>query len=476
MRRREDDHRCEVRTSSVPTATTSTRRHRLSVPLIGLVVAAVIVGAAVLVPGLTGWRVHVIAFAPLHARWDPRIGPGTLPAILLAVVVFSFAPHAVRRLPWRWLVIVAFVTTVAWFAALALVDGAAGIGHILDTGYEYLRTARAVADRPFAATLDGYIPRIVGGPGKWPVHIAGHPPGALLFYVTLVRLGFTTGLAAGWVTLIVAATAPVAALLSMQTLGAESAARRAAPFLVAGPAAIWSAVSADAVFAAFGAWAVFVLAVAVTRRTRRGTAAFGVVSGALFGWCVMLSYGLPLLAVVAMAVICSRGSWRMLWWVAAGAIVVVAGFALWGFSWWDAYPVLRERYQNGVAHKRPIAYWAWGNLAAFCCSAGLIIGAVTAQVIARIVGPGSRADESPRALFRSPERSVPLLLGAAGITMILLADLSGMSKAEVERIWLPFAPWVLVGTALLPDRWRRTGIGVQLVWALLLQHLLATGW
>ncbi len=60
--------------------------------------------------------------------------------------------------------------------------------------------------------------------------------------------------------------------------------------------------------------------------------------------------------------------------------------------------------------------------------------------------------------------------------MCLLADLSQMSRAEVERIWLPFIPWMLVGTALLPPRWRRIGLGVQAGFAIVTQHLLATGW
>ena len=58
----------------------------------------------------------------------------------------------------------------------------------------------------------------------------------------------------------------------------------------------------------------------------------------------------------------------------------------------------------------------------------------------------------------------------------MLADLSRMSKAEVERIWLPFVPWLLVSTALLPERWRRWGVAVQVVSALLVQQLLYTSW
>ena len=62
--------------------------------------------------------------------------------------------------------------------------------------------------------------------------------------------------------------------------------------------------------------------------------------------------------------------------------------------------------------------------------------------------------------------------------MVVLADLSGMSKAEVERIWLPFVPWLTaLDCALLPERWRRLGpgaAGASPRWCV--QHLLYTSW
>ena len=52
------------------------------------------------------------------------------------------------------------------------------------------------------------------------------------------------------------------------------------------------------------------------------------------------------------------------------------------------------------------------------------------------------------------ERVVRLLVGAAALAVVA-ADASRMSKAEVERIWLPFVPWLLGACALvmMPHAW-----------------------
>jgi hypothetical protein len=82
----------------------------------------------------------------------------------------------------------------------------------------------------------------------------------------------------------------------------------------------------------------------------------------------------------------------------------------------------------------------------------------------------------PGTLLRDPATRVVAGLTLAGVAMVAVADLSQFSRAEVERIWLPFMPWLLVSCALLPARWRRAGLGVQVVLALLIQHLLTTHW
>jgi len=72
-----------------------------------------------------------------------------------------------------------------------------------------------------------------------------------------------------------------------------------------------------------------------------------------------------------------------------------------------------------------------------------------------------------------PELRLAVLVAAA-LLALLVADLSGMSKAETERIWLPFAAWLLPSCAFLsgPRAW----LAGQAVLALLVNHLLLTGW
>jgi methylthioxylose transferase len=133
--------------------------------------------------------------------------------------------------------------------------------------------------------------------------------------------------------------------------------------------------------------------------------------------------------------------------------------------------VLQDRYWAGVAHNRPAAYWMWGNLAALLCSAGLLLGPVVAATLGQWRGVRPVTRDDPR-----HGTHVVVTLTLAAMLTIVLADLSQMSRAEVERIWLPFVPWLLVGTALLPRRWRVAGLGLQTGFALLIQHTLFTGW
>jgi len=391
---------------------------------------------------------------PLHGLWRPTwFGPGTVPAVLLAWLGWRYAAGLAARLSWRRLLLASYAASLGWLLSLALVDGTSGLSRSLGNPYEYLRTAREVGG--VHTLLQTYVDRIpYAASDNWPTHVAGHPPGTLLFFVGLDRLGLGGDLAAGVVVTVVGASAAGAVLVTLRALDAEQVARRAAPFLVLTPAAVFMAVSADALIATVVAWGLACLALATLRLW------WAVPAGLLLGCGVLMSYGMPLMGLLALAVLVSARSWRPLPVAAAAALAVVLGFAAAGFSWWEAYPVLRERYYDGIAQDRPQSYWWWGDLACLVVSAGPLL----------LPGLAAAAGRPVRAA------RVALLLVAAAVLAVALADASGMSKAEVERIWLPFVPWLTVSFALLPERWRRWGLAAQVLSALLVQQLLYTVW
>ncbi|MEI5519632.1 hypothetical protein WB401_07325 [Streptomyces brasiliscabiei] len=432
--------------------------------LYAVAVAALLVTAAA-VAGVAIKRdkdVLHVGWPPLYANWLPHTGPGTPAAITVAVAVVAYGPPLAARLPWRALPWACWAASMAWTFSLALVDGwHRGIARRLTTRYEYLQVIDRFDDIP--RTLRDFTRHILlGSPDHWPPHVAGHPPGATLTFVLLDRAGLGGGAWAGVLVIAVGATTAAAVLVTVRALADESLARRAAPFLVLAPAAVWAGTSADGYFAAVAAWAVAFLALTVTGHRPRTTA---LASGLLLGLTVYLSYGLTLFAVMATAVLLlGSRRLRVLPCVCAGLVVVPAAFTLAGFDWWEAYHLLVERYHQGAGGFRPYGYWVWANLAC----AVLVVGPATVAGLRRTGARLGRWHASPVA-----ERRLGLLLCAA-LLMLLAADLSGMSKAETERIWLPFTMWLLAAGAFL-DR-PRAWLTAQATLALLLNHLLLTGW
>ena len=68
------------------------------------------------------------------------------------------------------------------------------------------------------------------------------------------------------------------------------------------------------------------------------------------------------------------------------------------------------------------------------------------------------------------------LLVLAALLAILFADLSRLSKAETERIWLPFTVWLVAATALLPRPSLRFWLALNVIGALALNHFILTNW
>nr|WP_307128749.1 hypothetical protein [Streptomyces sp. B1I3] len=411
-----------------------------------------------------------VRWPPLLASWDPHLGPGTPAAVAVAVVVIAYGPGLAVRLPWRRLLLTGWAASLAWILSLALVEGwYRGIARRLTTKHEYLRVIDRFDD--VGAALRGFTDHIViGPPGNWPAHVAGHPPGATLTFVGLDRVGLGGGAWAGVWCIVLGGSAAVAVLITLRALTGEHLARRAAPFLVLAPFAVWTGTSADGYFAAVAAWSVALLALAATR-TARFPAAAALGSGLLFALTCYLSYGLTLVAALLLAVLVLARTARPAPLFLLGALTVPVVFTLAGFNWWEGYRQLVERYYQGAGGVRPYSYWVWGNLACTTLAVGL-------GTVAGLRRAGASAPAALRAVRHGSATTAQRLavLTLAALLALLVADLSGMSKAETERIWQPFMVWLLPAAALLPGRDRKGWLAAHAVVVLLVNHLLWTGW
>lgn len=179
---------------------------------------------------------------------------GTPVAVAVAAAVVLWGPGLAQTLAWRRLTVGVWLVSALWSMALALVDGwQRGFAGRLTSTDEYLHEVPRVTDIP--ATLRGFAGRILDlQPDSWTTHVSGHPPGALLTFVWLDRIGLDGGAWASALCVAVGSSAGAAVIVAIRALGDEAMARRAAPFLVLAPAAIWVAVSADALFAGVVAW------------------------------------------------------------------------------------------------------------------------------------------------------------------------------------------------------------------------------
>jgi hypothetical protein len=441
-----------------------------------VIVAVLLVVAAFVVPLLhlgmvtpliraTPTRIHDFAdTAPIFGWWNAHIGWGTVPAIVIGIAAVLWGQAIAGRLPWRALPWVTWTTACAWAFSLAMIDGwQRGFAGRLTARHEYLRQVPTVTDIPDAVRT--FASRILDfQPNSWITHVSGHPPGALLTFVWLDRIGLGGGGWAGLLCLLVGSSAAAAIVVAVRALADEKTARLAAPFVAVAPTAIWVAVSADGYFAGVAAWGIAVLALAV-RRTVRWPLVAAAASGLLLGWGIFLNYGLALIALLAVAVLISAADWRSalraLVPAVLAAVAVVGVFAAAGFWWFDGYTLVQERYWQGIANDRPFQYWSWANFASVVCAIGL----------GSVAGIG-RAFDVPAIKRRSGLH--PVVLGA--LAAIMFADLSMLSKAETERIWLPFTVWLTAAGAFLPPRSHRWWLALNVFGALLLNHFILTNW
>jgi hypothetical protein len=283
----------------------------------------------------------------------------------------------------------------------------------------------------------------------------------------------------GWaaaVLIAATATVPVGVAITVRRLVGEAPARAVLPFLVCGPWTLLVATVADGLFAAVVVWGVALLAVAGSAASRWIAAAVALVAGAVLTSSLYLSYGLiPLVVALTGAVLLSTRRYHLIAPVLTGAACVTATWTAAGFRWFDGFNAARAFYRVGAAAERPYTYFVVANLVVFAVMLG-------PAVVAAWTHRPSRAAEARRGTARSRLPADPLgpplrWLAGASLIAVTVADLSGLSKGEVERIWLPFLPFAsLAVVRLAPSRRAASWIAAQAAVTIALQTLLVWPW
>lgn len=385
--------------------------------------------------------------------------------MLLPVVVglagVLWGPGIAARLRWRVLLAGSAAASAVWAVALALTSGWSRLPEPLSSVYEYPHDVGRVGSiGEFLATFDEFVPADSADP--WTTHVSGHPPGALLSFVLLDRLGLG-GL--GWAAalcIVGGALAAPAVLVTVRSLADEATARGVAPFVVLAPTALWIATSADGLFAGVLAWGVALLASAAARPVGPGADRRALGGGLLLGLALYLSFGLASLGPLALTVVVvharrlgTAGILRVLGLAAVGVLAVAAVFTAAGYWWPEGLSVAADRVRSGPSYAdRPLSFFLVANLAAAAIAAGP----------AAVGGLG--------ALTRSRLALLPLVVLAG----MLVSDLTGLVRGETERIWLPFTIWLPAAAAFLPARQRRFWLLASVVTAIVVEVGIRTEW
>jgi hypothetical protein len=319
----------------------------------------------------------------------------------------------------------------------------------------------------------------------------------------LDRIGLS---GAGWLAAVVVmgwGLAVGAALVAARRVGGEAAARRAAPALAILPAAIWAGTSVDALFAGLVAVGLALAVAAVARPAGAGPTA--VAAGVVSGTALLCTYGaVPpvLVGGTLVVVLAGRRAPHLSALIGGGAALPLLLAAGAGFWWPAGLAATRAAYWSGIGAERPGGYLTFaGNPGALALAVGPAVAVglatlarpavdhVAAAATARRGGhrvgsagsarPATRPGTQPATVAGTgvdvgPAQGSPRdwLLPVAALVAVALADLSQLARGEVERIWLPFVPWL----ALAAPGDRRGWLGAQVGLALLLQSFLASPW
>jgi hypothetical protein len=384
----------------------------------GIVIFA---AAATVAVGLSAKHLGT-ALPPFVFGWDPHAGPlAPVSALVLAAGAFA-APRAARALR-RPLAFAVFVLVLALALGLALNlarHGARDWYAIFDTGprgsfeapNEYLPGLPALSYGTYF-----FLDRFAELVPALPVNVAGHTPG-LILSLHFLHISTATGMAALCIGT-GALTAPLSYDLGRTLLGEERGRNAGLLTAFAPSLLLFGVTSADYLYTTLGLVAACLL---VRRRAWPAGAAMAALA-AFFSWLLL---ALPAWAAIVV--------WRREGARAAARLGAACALALLAFNgalalWvgYDAIGTLRATssvYHHSVAAFRPYAFWVFGSPTAWGVMAGLALAAPALRALA------------------AREPVAVALAAVVGLSAIL-----AFTKAETERIWLPFVPLLCVAAA-----------------------------
>jgi hypothetical protein len=431
-----------------------TTRERLGLGGAGAGALVVTVAGFALAAG--GTQLGTADVPPFVMGWAPRASAWALLALVaagVAVVVLPRLAAGAGSSPWRFVVGLTLTALALAPAINAARSGPHGWDAIFQTGRggsfeaknEYLPGLPALSygARFFLDRYAELVPSL-------PVNVAGHPPGPLLLFDAVGAR--TAARLAGLCIAAAVALVPATYLLGRVALRAEAQARAAAVLAAASPCLLlFGTTSVDAIYALLGTLAAVLLVARPAAARAAGMVLLAVAT--LFSWA--------LLAIAAWATIVwlRRDGPRSALVTAAGLVVAVVALqgALAAVTGYDPLATLRATeavYRQSLATKRPYAFWVFGSPVAWA----LMLGAPIAA-----------------AALLAARRGRPEAL--AIVAVVAIAAVAGFTKAETERIWLPFVPLACVAAApLLSGRVLRPVVGLLLAQALVVEVLFSTLW
>lgn len=285
--------------------------------------------------------------------------------------------------------------------------------------------------------------------GGLPTHVKGNAPGPL---VVLHLLGISS--APPFAALVIgvgALTAPLAYDLGRVLVG-EQRGRIAGVLTAFAPSMLlFGVTSTDYAYAALGLLAACLLVRRHPAAVAAGSLAVGFAS--FFSWLLL---AIPFWVAL---VIVQRDGWRR---AVIVCLSVAAGWAafngllavVYGYDPFSALAATHRVYTHGFSTHRPYSFWVFGSPAAWA----LMLGPPLAWLALRALTRGDR-------------------LAVALWIVIAIASLAGFTKAETERIWLPFVPLAcLAAAAIVPAERLRLLVGALAVQALAIELIFFTVW